>query len=742
MHHLPQRPLLFLSLLALWSLTLASASAAVTTYPVPTGLPAGPDFQVWADNVPIPLFKVDGSYNNENFAGAGFGKHVAAFAFSGTTTVRVRYKADFSTATVHPTAYGITATKTAVQEATFTIADPQRSKLIVRLDGSLDKELFLWADPPVDPIPANAVAIAPGSHGNPGSGVWRYSPGKHTFTSNTLSLDTDTTIYLEPGTVLNTRIVVKTNARNVGIIGRGLIFAPYGGYNLHQIDVKENVQDITLQGFMMTNDNWPDKTSNNSFLDAHQIKLRGNPSQRISVLGVKTSSDYFTSDAMSVAGNNVTVTDCFFTSADNAIVIGLRGETRNARIERNVIHQWRGAYSSTIFPQGRKEPGLSTIVNATFRDLYVVSTMGSLLAANTWGENADAIDNLLLENVYVERLHCYDQGANSFAVRNNLNQFMRVASSYNPAGGATVTFRNVHFPERKASEGLIQSRWTVTYDRVYYDEDLVESVPEARLTLNGGTLIIANSGVDTTPPPAPTGLSASGTGPVNLDWANSSASDLASYRVYRRVGSTPTASPSDLVATGLTTSAWTDANPPAGEVRYAVTAVDTAGNASSLSSAVAVIIGNPNQAPTVAITAPTAGSEVFVGSTVTLAAAAADVDGTVVKVEFWTGTYKLGEDSSAPYSIAWTIGQAGTGFLHAVAIDDDGAQTTSAVITVEKVTQTSPNTRTITLANITGMAWACSATTAVVTRGQATTTVANLARQVAHVLSLTPSSPN
>jgi len=65
-----------------------------------------------------------------------------------------------------------------------------------------------------------------------------------------------------------------------------------------------------------------------------------------------------------------------------------------------------------------------------------------------------------------------------------------------------------------------------------------------------------------------------------------------------------------------------------------------------------------------------------------LQASASDSDGSVAKVEFFSGSTKLGEDTSAPYQLSWKPVGIGILSLKAVATDDDGATTTSDAITV------------------------------------------------------------
>lgn len=85
-----------------------------------------------------------------------------------------------------------------------------------------------------------------------------------------------------------------------------------------------------------------------------------------------------------------------------------------------------------------------------------------------------------------------------------------------------------------------------------------------------------------------------------------------------------------------------------------------------------------NQPPTVTLTAPANGAAVTTGSTVTISANASDGDGNISKVEFFRDTTLVGTDTSAPYSVNWTVSTAGTYAIKAVATDNGGLATTSA----------------------------------------------------------------
>ena len=94
------------------------------------------------------------------------------------------------------------------------------------------------------------------------------------------------------------------------------------------------------------------------------------------------------------------------------------------------------------------------------------------------------------------------------------------------------------------------------------------------------------------------------------------------------------------------------------------------------------VTGAPAMAPTVQITGPASGSTFSFKSDITITATARDSDGTVQKVEFFAGTTKLGQSTTAPYSFVWHRPGPGTYALTARATDNAGLMTTSARVTV------------------------------------------------------------
>jgi chitinase len=92
--------------------------------------------------------------------------------------------------------------------------------------------------------------------------------------------------------------------------------------------------------------------------------------------------------------------------------------------------------------------------------------------------------------------------------------------------------------------------------------------------------------------------------------------------------------------------------------------------------------GGGGSPPAVALTAPANNSSFPVGTNVQVSANASDSDGTVVRVEFFADGLKFAEDTSSPYSAAWSGGGAGAHSLTARATDNASNTTTSAAVNV------------------------------------------------------------
>jgi len=101
---------------------------------------------------------------------------------------------------------------------------------------------------------------------------------------------------------------------------------------------------------------------------------------------------------------------------------------------------------------------------------------------------------------------------------------------------------------------------------------------------------------------------------------------------------------------------------------------------------------NINQAPRVSISSPTKSTAFIAPATVTIDATASDPDGTIIKVEFFNASIKLGERISPPYTFTWKEVPEGTYSITAVATDNGNLKTISdAVIVVVQKSSTAIN---------------------------------------------------
>ena len=145
-------------------------------------------------------------------------------------------------------------------------------------------------------------------------------------------------------------------------------------------------------------------------------------------------------------------------------------------------------------------------------------------------------------------------------------------------------------------------------------------------------------------------------------------------------GYTTSASGSDFVFTKTITSGttvsfyYTYQTPPAGERNTSASP-----HSYTVGTNCTGITGTP---PTVNITSPSNNASYTEIANVTITANATDADGTITKVEFYSGATLIGTATTSPYSINWNNVSAGNYSITAKATDNTGLSTTSTPIAV------------------------------------------------------------
>jgi hypothetical protein len=127
---------------------------------------------------------------------------------------------------------------------------------------------------------------------------------------------------------------------------------------------------------------------------------------------------------------------------------------------------------------------------------------------------------------------------------------------------------------------------------------------------------------------------------------------------------------------------------PAGTYTITATAYDSYG-VTATSAPMTIIVSAP---PTVSVTAPTAGATVKIGAPMTLQASASVSNGTVSRVDYWSGNLKLGSSTTSPYTVNWTPTSAyiGTFSFYAVATSNANLTSSSNTVSVNIISDVPP----------------------------------------------------
>lgn len=129
------------------------------------------------------------------------------------------------------------------------------------------------------------------------------------------------------------------------------------------------------------------------------------------------------------------------------------------------------------------------------------------------------------------------------------------------------------------------------------------------------------------------------------------------------------------------TIVWSDV--PTGNYSITAKAIDDKGGMTT-SSSVAIIVNEPppNAAPTIILIEPEVGQIFYTPGTVELLADASDSDGTVEKVEFYSGTELIASFTNQPYQFEWFNPPVGNHEIVAIATDDRGKSTQSSPVSI------------------------------------------------------------
>jgi hypothetical protein len=93
-------------------------------------------------------------------------------------------------------------------------------------------------------------------------------------------------------------------------------------------------------------------------------------------------------------------------------------------------------------------------------------------------------------------------------------------------------------------------------------------------------------------------------------------------------------------------------------------------------------VDSNNTAPTVSVTNPANGASFNAPATVSLSATASDADGSITKVEYYSGNSSIGSATVSPFNVSWPNVPTGSYTIRAVATDNSGLSTVSSAVQI------------------------------------------------------------
>ncbi len=265
---------------------------------------------------------------------------------------------------------------------------------------------------------------------------------------------------------------------------------------------------------------------------------------------------------------------------------------------------------------------------------------------------------------------------------------------YQPDSDVNISFANWIYQNITGSNTTVRTT-TMKVDWVYHAQNAV--LPRADVlaivaAMKQNNVLRKNLAGQTVlggpPNPAPTvaitapANNAVFTAPANINITatasdqNGTVTSVAFYNGTTLLG-TDTSSPYSF--------AWS--NVAAGNYNIIARATDNGGATASTQVSVTV---SANPPPTVSITSPANNASFNSPANINIQATAADANGTVSSVAFYNGATLLGTDTSSPYAFAWNNVTPGSYALTAIATDNGGATTTSAIVNITVVGNTPP----------------------------------------------------
>jgi len=303
-----------------------------------------------------------------------FDRRFCEFAFTGEVRVDIAVYRDFTSYSILPSAKEY---RNEFHDGIISVwLSENDTNFMVRLDDSDDTILAVFADAPeeyeYDPNDSSVLYVNEKWYDPNGSELIYDVP------------ENIKTIYIAPGCVLYSRLLIKTN--DVTVCGHGMLVDPYSDYydtqsigvDNYKMVVRVEGSNITLRDFkMIDSQNW------NIYLYEGQDHY---------IYDVKILTARITTDAVAVGTGNVTIDNCVFYVSDNVFTYnGYRGY-------HHISNCLIGTTCAAFFPQHESKYEID------FTDIYVFRANEGII--NNWYNPARHQSEI--KHITFENLDCVD----------------------------------------------------------------------------------------------------------------------------------------------------------------------------------------------------------------------------------------------------------------------------------------------------------------------------------------------
>lgn len=386
----------------------------------------------WID-VPVYFAEV-----TRKIIGKNLNSSFASLDISGAVEIEVTVNSDFENFVIRPDADNISAERSG-NTLRFSVDKP--CQLSIEADGEIMQNLQLFVNPLENFVPdkedENVIYLEPGIH-NFDNCIYITNERGEKKCNPTLYLESNQTLYIAGGAVLQAEVYVKTGSENVKILGRGIIdILPFNSESGTMPETKEKNSGFYPAGIRMV-------SSSNVEIDGVIIRnscsygVMGNGMRNVSINNIKLFNRGTCSDGIDfVASNDVTIKNCYIRSNDDGVAIygsrwEFKGSSKNWLVE-NCVFMTDCAHSINIGTHGSQdESNRDEISNVIFRDIDILDVYEKI--HGYWGAIAFTVgDENYIHDFTFENIRMYPiAGSRPFTIKTDLN------SGFNPNPGYRI----------------------------------------------------------------------------------------------------------------------------------------------------------------------------------------------------------------------------------------------------------------------------------------------------------------